>query len=99
MTVDANATETGIASYYWEPQPTASGERFNSNDYTAAHRYLPFGTKVRVTNIVNSRSIIVRINDRGPYIASRIIDLSKAAATQIGMIDSGIAQVTVEIIK
>lgn len=87
----------GIASYYWQPQRVASGGWFNPNAMTAAHKTLPFGTKVRVTNQRNGRSVVVTINDRGPYIAGRVIDLSKAAAAQVGMIDSGIAPVKVEI--
>lgn len=90
--------QNGVASYYWEPQRVASGGWFNPNAMTAAHRSLPFGTRVRVTNRHNGRSVEVKINDRGPYIAGRIIDLSKAAASVIGMTAQGIARVTVEIL-
>ena len=75
----------GLASYYSEPQRLASGGRFNAHGLTAAHKSLPFGTRVRVTHLGNGRSVDVRINDRGPYIAGRIIDLSRAAAGAIGM--------------
>jgi rare lipoprotein A len=93
--------EQGIASYYGrESGPrTASGERFDPNALTAAHRTLPFGTIVRVTHSRDGRSVIVRINDRGPFIKGRIIDLSAAAAQAIGMIEAGIAPVTLEIIR
>jgi rare lipoprotein A len=89
---------SGMASYYWQPQRVASGGWFNPNAMTAAHKTLPFGTKVRVTNRNNGRSVTVTINDRGPYIRGRIIDLSRAAASQIGMTASGVAPVSVSII-
>ncbi|HRD75758.1 MAG TPA: septal ring lytic transglycosylase RlpA family protein [Hyphomicrobiaceae bacterium] len=89
---------TGIASYYWQPQPVASGGRFNPDAMTAAHKTLPFWTRVRVTHLGNGRSVEVVINDRGPYIAGRIIDLSRAAAGVIGMRDQGIARVRVEVL-
>ena len=88
----------GIASYYWQPQRVASGGWFNPNALTAAHKTLRFGTRVRVTNLRNGRSVIVRINDRGPYIKGRIIDLSRRAATIVGMRKSGIAPVRVDIL-
>ena len=89
---------SGMASYYWQPQALASGGRFNPNAMTAAHKTLPFGTKVRVTNRNNGRSVVVTINDRGPYIKGRIIDLSKAAAGVVGMQGSGVAPVSVSVI-
>jgi rare lipoprotein A len=89
----------GLASWYGESQMTASGERFDKHAMTAAHRSLPMGTRVKVTNTRNGRSVIVRINDRGPYSKGRIIDLSEAAARQLGMIDAGVAPVTLEVIK
>ena len=88
--------QSGTASFYHEPQALASGGRFNPEAMTAAHRTLPFGTRVRVTNKRNGKSVVVTINDRGPYIGGRIIDLSKGAARVIGMLDSGVAPVTVE---
>ncbi len=91
-------TLSGKASYYWEPQALASGGRFNPNAMTAAHKTLPFGTRVRVTNQSNGQSVEVVINDRGPYIAGRIIDLSKAAAHAINMQGAGVASVTVRVL-
>jgi rare lipoprotein A len=88
----------GVASFYWQPQRVASGGWFNPNAMTAAHKTLPFGTRVRVTHMGNGRSVEVKINDRGPYIAGRIIDLSKAAAGVIGMTEQGIARIRMEIL-
>lgn len=90
-----NAAQVGNASWYALRSTTASGERMNPNALTAAHRTLPFGTKVRVKNLHNGRSVVVRINDRGPFVGGRVIDLSKAAAAQIGMIGTGTAKVSV----
>ena len=89
---------SGKASYYWEPQALASGGRFNPNAYTAAHKSLPFGTHVRVTNHNNGQSVDVIINDRGPYVAGRVIDLSKAAAQSINMTGSGVVPVSVKVL-
>ena len=91
----------GKASWYgkkFHGRPTASGEIYNSNAMTAAHRSLPFGTRVKVTNLNNGRSVVVPINDRGPFIKGRIIDVSAGAARSLGMIQSGIANVQVEIL-
>lgn len=91
--------ESGGASWYgpgFHGRITASGERFNTNDLTAAHKTLPFGTRVQVTNTANGKSVVVRINDRGPFVKGRIIDLSRAAAELLDMLESGTAQVTVE---
>ncbi|WP_178090949.1 septal ring lytic transglycosylase RlpA family protein [Pseudomonas sp. Kh13] len=91
--------QTGTASYYGarhHGKRTASGEPFNQHGLTAAHRSLPFGTRVRVTNLANQRSVVVRINDRGPHTRGRLIDLSRAAAEKIGMIRSGTARVRVQ---
>jgi rare lipoprotein A len=82
------SAQSGMASWYgpgFQGRRTASGERFNTGSYTAAHRSLPFGTRVRVTNVRNGQSVVVRINDRGPFAGGRIIDLSKASARAIGM--------------
>ena len=84
----------GLASFYENGSATASGEKFNADELTAAHRTLPFGTRVRVTNHGNGRSVVVRINDRGPFVHGRIIDVTPAAAHALGM--SGLAPVTVE---
>jgi len=91
----AMADQVGRASWYALASKTASGERMNPKALTAAHRSLPFGTKVLVENLSNGRSVVVRINDRGPFAGARIIDLSKAAAGRIGMIHSGTAKVRV----
>lgn len=90
------------ASYYgdrFDGRRTASGVRFDMNAMTAAHRTLRFGTRVRVTNKANGRSVEVTINDRGPYIRGRSIDLSKAAARKIGMLKSGIARVSLQVLN
>lgn len=89
---------SGIASYYWQPQRVASGGMFNPNAMTAAHKTLPFGTRVRVTNHNTGRSAVVTINDRGPFVRGRVIDLSRAAASSVGMIGSGLARVTLEVL-
>jgi|GEM_PF-336535 len=92
----------GVASYYgrrFHGRRTANGERFNMNAMTAAHRTLPFGSQVRVTNPRNGRSVVVRVNDRGPFIRGRSIDLSRAAAERIGMISRGHARVELELIE
>lgn len=89
---------TGVASFYSEPQRTASGGRFNPNAMTAAHRTLPFGTRVRVTSLSSGRSVNVTINDRGPYVGGRVIDLSSAAAGAIGMRSAGVARVKLEVL-
>lgn len=94
------AARAQIATYYGQEfagHRTASGETFNPNALTAAHRTLPFGTRVRVTNSRNGRSVIVRINDRGPFVKGRAIDLSSAAAQAIGM--GGTADVHIEVIR
>lgn len=88
----------GIASFYWQDQMTATGERFDKAAMTAAHRTLPFGTKVRVTHLGNGRSVVVRINDRGPFKPGRVIDLSKAAAGHIDMHKYGLARVRLEVV-
>ncbi|MFA6154946.1 septal ring lytic transglycosylase RlpA family protein [Mesorhizobium sp.] len=85
----AAAGQCGRASWYALHSKTASGERMNPSAMTAAHRTLPFGTKLRVTNQGNGRSVVVRINDRGPFIRGRVLDLSKGAANQLGFIGSG----------
>ena len=92
---------SAVASYYAEKyhgRKTSNGEVFNMYDLTAAHKSLPFNTKVKVTNLSNGKSVVVRINDRGPFVKGREIDLSKAAAVKIGMIKSGTAKVSLEIV-
>jgi len=89
----------GSASYYQHGTRTANGEPFNPLGYTAAHRTLPFGTRVRVTNKSNGRSVVVRINDRGPFIAGREIDVSRGAAEALGMVGAGVAPVYIEVLR
>ena len=92
----------GIASYYgaeFAGRPTANGEVFNPNAMTAAHKTYPFGTKIRVVNLKNNKSVIIRINDRGPFVKGRIIDLSRGAAKEISMIVDGTARVRLEILE
>lgn len=94
-------TLSGPASWYggkFHGRRTANGERFDMNEMTAAHRSLPFGTRVRVTNERNGRSVVVRINDRGPFVGNRIIDLSRGAAAAVGMVRTGVAPVRVEVL-
>lgn len=93
--------ETGVASYYGVPyhgRQTASGEVFDMNELTAAHPTLKFGTKVKVTHLANQRSVTVRINDRGPFVKGRVIDLSKAAAEELQMVRAGLAEVKLEVL-
>jgi rare lipoprotein A len=89
---------TGIASYYSSGTRTASGARFNPGGMTAAHRSLPFGTRVLVTHVATGRSVTVTINDRGPFIKGRIIDLSRGAASALGITGSGLARVSVSVV-
>ena len=91
-------TENGKASYYadkFQGRKTASGEIFRQRRMTAAHKTIPFGTKVKVTNLSNGRTIKVRINDRGPFVAGRIIDLSRKAAGRLGMLNAGVVNVKI----
>tara|TARA_B100000927_G_C16182861_1_gene356105 strand:+ start:164 stop:448 length:285 start_codon:yes stop_codon:yes gene_type:complete len=93
---------TGEASWYgpgFYGNRTASGEIYRPGTMTAAHRTLPFGTKVRVTNLWNGRSAVIRINDRGPFIDHRVIDLGHGAASELGLTASGIAQVKLEVLR
>ena len=95
-------SERGIASWYGAPyhgQRSASGEIYDQEKLTAAHRTLPFGTRVRVRRLDRDVSVVVRINDRGPFVKSRIIDLSHAAAARLGITDGGVAPVTLELVE
>lgn len=98
---NTNYTETGIISYYPYKfnRTTASGEVFNSEDMVAGHKKIPFNSKVRVTNLNNNKSVIVRVNDRGPYAYGRIMDLSEAAARKIDLLATGTAKAKIEIIE
>ncbi|MFD3407842.1 septal ring lytic transglycosylase RlpA family protein [Aquirufa sp. HETE-83D] len=98
---DLGDEKVGIASYYatfFYGRKTSSGERLNKTDLTAAHRKFPFNTLVEVTNLGNRKAVIVRINDRGPYSKGRIIDLSHAAAKQIGLTKAGLARVNIKVV-
>ena len=103
LTIPAErATEThssGIASYYTEGTRTASGERFNTRELTAAHPTLPFGTRLRVTNVTTGKSVTVRVNDRGPFVRGRVVDVSYSAAESLGMVGRGIAKVKLDVIQ
>lgn len=97
----AAQVQTGKASFYadkFEGSSTASGEKYRRNRLTGAHKTLPFGTKVRVTNLANNQSVEVVINDRGPYVEGRIIDVSKAAAEALGFVNQGLAEVKLEVV-
>jgi rare lipoprotein A len=89
----------GLASYYGQGSQTASGEKFNANELTAAHRTLPFGTRVRVTNVATGRSVTVRVNDRGPYVPGRIVDVSHSAAESLGIVGRGVAKVKLDVVE
>ena len=94
--------QSGVASYYadkFHGRKTSNGETYNMNAFTAAHQTLPFGTRVTVTNVKNGRSVTLRINDRGPFVKNRIIDVSLAAAKQLDMLGSGTAEVTIEVLE
>ena len=89
----------GIASFYTEGTKTASGEKFNTHELTAAHPTLPFGTKLRVTNVASGQSVTVRVNDRGPFVRGRVVDVSYAAAETLGMVGGGVAKVKLDIVQ
>jgi rare lipoprotein A len=89
----------GIASFYsYDPQ-TASGEKFNAQELTAAHRTLPFGTRLRVTDVATGRSVTVRVNDRGPFVPGRVVDVSASAAETLGITGKGVAKVKVDVVE
>ena len=88
----------GVASFYTEGTKTASGEKFNTLDMTAAHPTLPFGTKLRVTNVASGKSVTVRVNDRGPYVSGRVVDVSYSAADALGMVGKGVAKVKLDVV-
>jgi rare lipoprotein A len=93
------AAAHGVASFYRHGSRTASGEKFNPGELTAAHRTLPFGTKVRVTDVATGKSVTVRVNDRGPFIDGRVIDVSHAAAESLGMTGKGVAKVKLDVVQ
>ena len=88
-----------MASFYTEGTKTASGEKFNTNELTAAHPTLPFGTKLRVTNVASGQSVTVRVNDRGPFVRGRVVDVSYAAAETLGMVGGGVAKVKLDVVE
>ena len=99
-----NAAETpvashGLASFYTEGTQTASGEKFDTHELTAAHPTLPFGTRLRVTNVATGRSVTVRVNDRGPFVHGRAVDVSYAAAERLGMVGRGVAKVKLDVVQ
>ena len=94
----AQVASHGIASFYAEEQLTANGENFNPNELTAAHPTLPFGTRLRVTNVATGRSVTVRVNDRGPYVPGRIVDVSYSAAETLGIVGRGVAKVKLDVV-
>ena len=101
---DKRAAETaggsyGLASFYGHQSQTASGEKFNPQELTAAHRTLPFGTRVRVTDVATGRSVTVRVNDRGPFVPGRVVDVSSAAAETLGISGRGIAKVKLDVVE
>ena len=89
----------GLASFYGHDSETASGEKFNADDLTAAHRTLPLGTRVRVTDVASGRSVMVRVNDRGPFVPGRIVDVSYSAAQTLGIIRRGVAKVKLDVVQ
>jgi rare lipoprotein A len=97
--VDKKVASSGIASFYTEGETTANGEKFNTHELTAAHRTLPFGTRLRVTNVSTGQTVTVRVNDRGPFIAGRVVDVSYAAAESLGITDKGITKVKLDVVK
>lgn len=97
-TGDLKLPSSGVASFYTDTR-TASGEKFNPEELTAAHPTLPFGTKLRVTNAVTGRSVTVRVNDRGPYVHGRVVDVTHSAAQALGMVGSGIAKVKLDVVE
>lgn len=101
VSVQAQDDFKGTASFYADKfvgRKTASGDLYSHDKYTCAHKTLPFGTKLKVTNLSNNKSVIVTVNDRGPFVGTRLIDLSKSAAKEINMVQQGIAKVKIEII-
>jgi rare lipoprotein A len=89
----------GLASFYTEGTRTANGETFNTHELTAAHPSLPFGTRLRVTNVSTGQSVTVRVNDRGPYVPGRVVDVSYSAAEQLGMVKGGVAKVKLDVVQ
>jgi rare lipoprotein A len=98
-TSERKSPSNGVASFYWQGTKTASGEKFDPGELTAAHPTLPFGTKLRVTNTSTGRSVTVRVNDRGPYVPGRVVDVSYSAAQELGMVGKGVAPVKLDVVQ
>jgi peptidoglycan lytic transglycosylase len=98
-TAENRAARHRVASFYTEGTETASGEKFDTHELTAAHRTLPFGTRLRVTNVSTGRSVTVRVNDRGPFIPGRDVDVSYSAAEALGIVDKGVANVKLDVVR
>jgi rare lipoprotein A len=96
---DTQIASQGVASFYTEGARTANGEKFDTHELTAAHPTLPFGTKLRVTNVATGRSVTVRVNDRGPYVPGRVVDVSYSAADALGMVGKGVAKVKLDVVQ
>ena len=96
---EARPASGGVASFYSEGQQTANGEQFDPNELTAAHPSLPFGTRLRVTNVSTGRSVTVRVNDRGPFVPGRVVDVSYSAARALGMVHAGVANVKLDVVR
>jgi rare lipoprotein A len=96
---DTKAASQGMASFYTEGTKTASGEKFNTMEMTAAHPTLPFGTRLRVTDVLSGKSVTVRVNDRGPYVQGRVVDVSYSAANALGMVGKGVANVKLDVVQ
>jgi rare lipoprotein A len=96
---DIASAPNGLASFYTEGTKTASGESFNTHELTAAHPSLPFGTRLRVTNVSTGQSVTVRVNDRGPYVPGRVVDVSYSAAEALGMVKGGVAKVKLDVVQ
>ncbi|HXJ84504.1 MAG TPA: septal ring lytic transglycosylase RlpA family protein [Candidatus Methylomirabilis sp.] len=102
LTGAVGETQTGLAAYYshrLNGKRTASGERFNNAALTTGHQTLPFGTKVKVTNLKNNKSVVLRVNDRGPTQSGRVVDVTRAAAQKLGFVRSGLTEVKVEVVE
>jgi rare lipoprotein A len=96
---ETQAASHGLASFYTEGTQTANGERFDTHELTAAHPTLPFGTRLRVTNVATGKSVTVRVNDRGPFVPGRVVDVSYAAAETLGMVEGGVAKVKLDVVR
>jgi rare lipoprotein A len=96
---ETKAASHGVASFYTEGTQTASGERFNTMEMTAAHPTLPFGTRLRVTDVSSGKSVTVRVNDRGPYVQGRVVDVSYSAANALGMVGKGVTNVKLDVVQ